>query len=273
MTFTGGRVVPHLRVASSAVDVPPVGLGTWQVFDGPRGRDAAARVVPAFLDGGGRLVDSSPMYGSAEEALGAALGDRREEAVVATKIWTSSVEEGRRQLERQLGFYRGRVDLEQVHNLVNWRGHLDWLEAERDAGRILRLGATHYAASAFGELEEVMRTGRIDAVQVPYNPDQREVEDRILPLAEELGLEVIAMRPLGAGGLGRGPDAAELEALGVETWAEAVLVWALSDPRVDVVIPATSHPEHARANLRAAEHPGFGPDERRAVEGLWRARR
>lgn len=254
------------------MDVPPVGLGTWQVFDGARGREVAGPVVAAFLDGGGRLVDSSPMYGTAEAALGAALGDRRAEAYVATKVWTRSVDEGRAQFERQLRFYGGRVDLEQVHNLVNWRRHLDWMEAEREAGSIRELGATHYSPSAFGELEDVMRTGRIAAVQVPYNPDEREVEDRILPLAGELGLQVVAMRPLGAGGLGRGPGEAELAQLGCETWAEAVLVWGLSHERIDAVIPATSSPAHAAANLRAAAHPGFGPDERRAVERFWRSR-
>jgi aryl-alcohol dehydrogenase-like predicted oxidoreductase len=257
------------RPLGPGLDVPPVGLGTWQVFDGRAGAAAAPPVVAALLDGGGTLVDSSPMYGSAEAALGGALGDRRDEAVVATKIWTAGVDEGRRQFERQLGFYGGRIELEQIHNLVNWRGHLDWLEAERDAGRIRLLGATHYARSAFGELMEVMRTGRIQAIQVPYNPDERDAERAVLPLARELGLGVLVMRPLGSGGLGRGPDTAELERLGVQSWAEAVLVWALSDPRVSAVIPATSSPEHARANLRAAAHPGFGPDERRHVEALW----
>jgi len=260
------------RPLGPGLDVPPVGLGTWQVLDGAAGAAAAPGVVAELLDGGGTLVDSSPMYGTAEQALGAALGDRRDGAVVATKIWTSSLDEGRAQFARQLEFYGGRIELEQVHNLVHWRGHLDWMEAERDAGRIRVLGATHYARSAFRELMEVMRTGRIQAIQIPYNPDERDVERGVLPLAEELGLGVLVMRPLGSGGLGRGPEGRELDELGVESWAEAVLVWALSDPRVTAVIPATSSPDHARANLRAAAHPGFGPDERRHVERLWRRR-
>jgi aryl-alcohol dehydrogenase-like predicted oxidoreductase len=268
------------RSLGPGVEVPVVGLGTWQVFDvGPGGRAGADAVVDAVFDAGGRLFDSSPMYGRAEEVLGAALDGRRDEAVVATKIWAGSVDEGHAQLKRQLDWYGGRVDLEQVHNLVEWRAHLDWMERERDAGHIGLLGATHYNAGAFDELATVMRTGRIQAIQVPYNPEEREVEQEILPLAEELGLGVLAMRPLGGSGglgravrLGRGPSREELEPLGVETWAEAVLVWALSDPRVTAVIPATSNPDHATANTRAGDHPGFHAEQRGHVEELWRKR-
>ncbi|HEV7885984.1 MAG TPA: aldo/keto reductase [Acidimicrobiales bacterium] len=253
---------------STGLSLPVVGLGTWQVSDIPA-------VAEAMLDGGARVFDSSPMYGQAERRLGQALADlaRRGEAWVATKVWAGSVEEGRRQFADQLGFFGGRVELEQVHNLLLWQAHLDWMEAEREAGRIGLLGATHWQASAFVELEAVMRTGRVQAVQIPYNPDEREVEDRILPLAEELGLGVLVMRPLGSGGLGRGPGPSELAALGVETWAEAVLKWALSDRRVSVVIPATSDVGHARANLRAGEPPWFDEEQRRLVEKLWEKRR
>jgi aryl-alcohol dehydrogenase-like predicted oxidoreductase len=208
------------------------------------------------------------MYGRAERVLGRALDGFRERAFVATKIWTGSMEEGRAQLEDQLGFYGGRIDLEQVHNLVAWESHLGWLETEREAGRVGHLGATHYAPFAFEELARVMRTGAIAVVQIPYNPREREVEREILPLAEELGLGVIVMRPLGEGALLPGPSADRLGPLGVETWAEALLKWALSDPRVTAVIPATTSPEHARQNARAGSPPWFGPEERRYVEEL-----
>jgi aryl-alcohol dehydrogenase-like predicted oxidoreductase len=258
------------RPLAPQLDVPVVGLGTWSVFDLPPERQPVAdAVVDALLSAGGRLFDSSPMYGRAERVLSAALGPRRDEAIIATKIWTPTVSEGRAQFGEHLELYGGRVEVEQVHNLVAWRKHLDWLEEERDAGRIRALGATHYSPMAFRELAEVMRSGRIQMIQVPYNPDEREAERVILPLAAELGLGVLAMRPLGSGRLGRGPEPWALKPLGVETWAEAVLVWALSDPRVTAVIPATADPDHARANARAGEHPGFDPEQRRLVERLW----
>jgi aryl-alcohol dehydrogenase-like predicted oxidoreductase len=262
------------RRLGPGLEVPVVGLGTWRAFDvGPEGQPVADRVVATMLDAGCRVFDSSPMYGRAERVLGAALGARRAEAIVATKIWTPSVEEGQAQFRRQLDFYGDRVDVEQVHNLANTRGHLAWMVEEQRRGRIGLVGATHYNPGAFAELAGIMRSEAIQMVQVPYNPDERDCEAEILPLAEELGLGVLAMRPLGSGGLGSGPPAAELRALGVETWAEAVLVWGLSHPAITAVIPATANPAHAAANARAAAHPGFGPDERRRVEALWAARR
>ncbi len=228
------------RFGRTGLEVPVIGLGTWQTFDvGPGGEDGAREVVDAVWEGGSRFFDSSPMYGRAEGVLGRALGARRDEAIVATKIWTSSPDEARAQYAAQLSYYGGRVDLEQVHNLVAWRAHLDWLEEERDAGRVRFLGATHYSPGAFDELERVMRTGRIDAIQIPFNRQEREAERRILPLAAELDLGVIAMRPLGGGALTRRHDPSEL------------LKWTLSDERVHVAIPATSNPAHARANVAA----------------------
>jgi diketogulonate reductase-like aldo/keto reductase len=251
---------------------PVVGLGTWNTFGGD---DELARdVVEAALANGIRLVDSSPMYGHAERSLAAALEGRRDLATVATKIWAPTVDQGRAQFEEQLGRY-GRVEIEQVHNLVSWREHLAWLEAERDSGRVGRIGVTHYAPSAFRELAEAMLSGRFDTVQLPYNPFERACEGELLPLAQELGMAVIVMRPFSEGELlERQPAEDELEplrAFGIETWAQAVLKWALSDERVDVVIPATRNPLHAAQNALAGEPPWFGPEERLLVERLARA--
>lgn len=248
---------------------PVVGLGTWNTF----GDDArlAAEVVGAARDAGARLVDSSPMYRGAERSLGTALEGRRNGATVATKIWAGSPAEGREQFARQLSWF-GRVDVEQVHNLVAWREHLPWLEAERERGTIGRLGVTHYQAGALGELATALRTGRFQTVQVPYNPLERDCERELLPLAAELGVAVFAMRPLAEGALVRRepprPELEPLRRLGIETWPQALLKWALSDERIDVVIPATRNPEHARANAQAGSPPWLGPEERALVAQL-----
>src|SRR5262245_32079509 len=225
-------------------DVPVVGVGTWQTFrvrcTGAEA-DARARVTEA-LEVGANLFDSSPMYGEAERVVGFALDGRRDRAAVATKVWTASAEDGRRQMGAALAFFSGRVEFYQVHNLVAWRDHLTALERLKEEGSVLAVGATHYSPAAFGELAEVMRTGRVDGIQIPCNPREREVEREVLPLAAELGLGVMVMRPFGQGALvRRPPKAAELAPLapfGVTTWAQALLKWILSDPRCHVAIPA-----------------------------------
>ena len=248
---------------------PVVGLGTWSTFDADR--SLAREVVGAALDAGVRSFDSSPMYGGAERSLGAALDGRRGDARVLTKIWTASPGEARAQYERQLGWF-GRVEVQQVHNLVAWQEHVSWLEEERESGRIDLLGVTHYSTSAFDELERALRTGRFQTLQVPLNPRERTAERRLLPLAQELGVAVVVMEPLRSGSLlTRTPSAAELAPLrghGIETWPQALLKWALSDERVDLVIPATKRPERAAENAAAGAAPWLGPEERALVERL-----
>jgi aryl-alcohol dehydrogenase-like predicted oxidoreductase len=259
---------------TSGLTVPAVGMGTWRTLDvrGERAERRAHEIVREALDAGARFVDSSPMYGEAERVLGEALRERRAEAIVATKVWTSDDGEAERQIRRALDWYVGRVDLYQVHNLVGWRKRLTLLERERDRGTIVAIGATHYSPSAFRELARVMRTGRIAAIQVPYNPHERAVEREILPLADELGLGVVVMRPLGAGRLvRRSPRNSDLEPLrpfGVETWAQALLKWVLSDPRCHVAIPATSRPGRMRENVAAGAPPWFDADARAYVARL-----
>jgi diketogulonate reductase-like aldo/keto reductase len=249
---------------------PVVGLGTWRTFEDDV--DLARRVVDAALEEGCRLFDTSPMYGS-EEALGVALEARRAEATVATKIWADSVDEGEMQFEDQLRWF-GRVEIEQVHNLVAWEEHLPWLEAERDAGRIDRLGVTHWQALAFPELARALRTERFSTLQVPYNPLERECERELLPLAKELGVAVIVMRPLGDKSRLPNPprveELAPLREFGISTWPQALLKWALSDERIDVVIPASRNPDHVRENAAAGEPPWLGPEERALIDRLAR---
>jgi diketogulonate reductase-like aldo/keto reductase len=245
---------------------PVVGLGTWNTF----GTDArlAQAVVDAALEAGYRLFDTSPMYRGAEASLAAALAGRRDAASIATKIWTGSVEEGREQYRRQSEWF-GRVEIEQIHNLVAWEQHAEWLQQERAERRIDRLGVTHYSPSAFRELARALRSGHFDTVQVPLNPYERQCERELLPLAADLGLAVIVMRPLGEGALVRRSVPQDVLAqLGVESWAEALLKWALSDGRVDVVIPATRNPEHVRENAAAGNSPWLDAEQRRLVERL-----
>jgi diketogulonate reductase-like aldo/keto reductase len=250
---------------------PVVGLGTWNTFGTDRA--LAVEVVGAALESGCRLFDSSPMYGGAEESLGFALEGRRGRATVATKIWAGSVADGRAQFADQHRWF-GHVEIEQVHNLVSWEQHLPWLEEERDAGRIGRLGVTHYQATEFDELARALRTGRFSVVQVPYSPVENECEEELLPLAVELGIAVIAMRPLGNKSRLSTPPPGEalapLRDFGVSTWPQALLKWALSDERIDAVIPATRNPAHARENAVAGEPPWLGPDERELVASLAR---
>jgi aryl-alcohol dehydrogenase-like predicted oxidoreductase len=254
----------------TGLKVPVIGLGTSRTFDvGDDRQDMVDEVVELHLEAGTRLVDTSPMYGKSERTLARAIEPRRAETILATKIWTDSVQEGRAQFEAQLRFYGGRVDIEQVHNLVQTDGHLEWMEREKEAGRIGVIGATHYSAAAFGELEEVMRSGHLECIQVPYNPAEREVEDRILPLSVELGLGVIAMRPFGNGSLlKKPPDREDLGALGLSSWGEALLKWCLSDRRVHVAIPATSKADNARANTAAGDGPWLDDEARKRVAEL-----
>lgn len=264
------RLMEIRDLGDTGLRVPVIGLGTSGTFDVGDGRqDMVDEVVAVHFEAGTRVADTSPMYGRAERTLARAIESRRSKTILATKIWTDSIDEGRAQFEEQLKLYGGRVDIEQVHNLVQTDGHLEWMLPEKDSGRIGVIGATHYSAAAFGELEKVMRSGRIECIQVPYNPAEREVENRILPLAEELGLGVIVMRPFADGSLMKNPpDERELRALGLSSWSEGLLKWCLSDRRIHVAIPATSKPENARSNVAAGDGPWLDDDVRRRVAEL-----
>jgi aryl-alcohol dehydrogenase-like predicted oxidoreductase len=267
-------LVERRSLGTSGIDVPVIGMGTWRTFDVRDSREAAQRktVVDTALECGTTLFDSSPMYGAAEQVLGAALDSRRDRALVATKVWTSDDAEAERQIERAMGYFGDTVDVYQVHNLVALSKRLTRLEELRAERRVTSVGITHYDHAAFPTLMDTMRSGRVTCVQVPYNVADRAIEDRLLPLAGERNIGVIIMRPLGAGSLARRHPTAEqlrpFTEFGVETWMQVLLKWLLSDPRVSTVIPATSVPHHARENAAAGNPPWFGPAERAAVVRL-----
>ena len=258
----------------SGLTVPVIGMGTWSTFDVTTAPEVADRrgVVDAALAGGTTLFDTSPMYGEAQRVLALALHGRRERALVADKVWTPSTTEAQEQIGRSLEWYEGTIDIYQIHNLVAWEEHLPVLEALRARGQVRAIGATHYKHAAFGELMRIMRSGRIQMIQIPYNAADREVEREVLPLAAELGLGVLVMQPLGSGKLvSRPPAGRELEPLtrfGVHTWAQALLKWIVSDPRVHAVLPATSRAERATENAAAGRAPWFDAETREFVAML-----
>jgi diketogulonate reductase-like aldo/keto reductase len=239
-------------------------MGTWRTFDTDEDRSP---IVDEALSAGIDLFDSSPMYGKAEGTLARAIEGRRDQVLVATKIWTEDQAEGEAQAARALELY-GTVDVYQVHNLVNLPDQLALLEGLKAAGKVRAIGATHYREEAFGDLATVMRSGRLDMVQIPYNPLRREAEKVLLPLAEEMGLGVLVMSPLQGGTLDRPHAAADLERLGVETWAQAILKWIASDPRVSTVLTATQRPGRPAENARGGEVPMFDAEQRELVSRL-----
>jgi diketogulonate reductase-like aldo/keto reductase len=249
-------------IPSSGEAIPIVGLGTWRVFDvghSPAERAPLKDVLKSLVELGGRVVDSSPMYGAAESVAGdlaAELGIT-DKLFLATKVWTSGREAGVAQMERSLQRLRApRLDLIQIHNLLDWRTHLRTLRESKAAGRIRYLGVTHYTASAYDELERVLRAETLDFVQVNYSLGEREAERRILPMARDRGVAVLANRPFAEGGLFQRvraqpvpPWAAEFDC---ESWAQFFLKWILAHPAVTCAIPGTSRPQHMLDNLKAA---------------------
>jgi diketogulonate reductase-like aldo/keto reductase len=252
-------------IPSTGVALPVVGCGTWQVFDvgaGPAERAPLAEVLAVLFVAGGSVIDSSPMYGRAEGVVGDLLADSasRSKAFLATKVWTTGREAGIAQMERSLQLLQTqRIELMQIHNLVDWRTQLPTLRAWKREKRISYLGVTHYTASAFDQLEAVMRAETLDFVQVNYALDDRAAEARILPLARERGIAVLVNRPFGGGGLLRRlaatplpPWAGELQC---RSWAQLLLKFILGHDAVTCVIPGTSKPEHMADNAAA----GAGP--------------
>jgi diketogulonate reductase-like aldo/keto reductase len=255
--------------------LPVVGLGTWQTFD--VGTDAAAyarlgSVLARFAELGGALVDSSPMYGNSESVLGdlAAQHVLRERLFLATKIWTRGRSAGIAQMEESLRRLKTpRIELMQVHNLVDWKQQLPLLRAWKAEGRIRYLGITHYTASAYGEVEAVLRTEKLDFLQINYSLLEQDSAQRLLPLAAERGVAVIANRPFAEGALfgrvkGRALPA-EAAALGCASWAQLFLRWILAHPAVTCAIPASGKLAHLEDNMAAGLGPLPGLAEQKAL--------
>lgn len=252
-------------IPSSGEHLPLIGLGTWQTFDAgpsPSERAPLEEVLREFVSHGGRLIDSSPMYGNSEAVAGdlAAKLGVRSKLFVATKVWTSGRIAGVRQMEESERRLRARpIDLMQVHNLVDAATHVDTLEAWKREGRVRYVGITHYTASAHDDVIRTMERRRVDFVQINYSVAERHAERRLLPAARERGVAVIANRPFASGDLFRRlrarplpPWAAEI---GCTSWAQILLKFIVSHPAVICAVPATSQAAHLRDNMAA----GLGP--------------
>ena len=251
-------------VHASGERLPAIGLGTWLTFDVGAGAERRARgeVLGAFYEAGGRLVDSSPMYGAAEETIGdehARLG-RPARLFSATKVWTVGGLAGRRQMEKSRNLWRlPRLDLMQVHNLLDWEVHLPTLKEMKAQGRVRYIGVTTSHGRRHDELERIMRREPIDFVQFTYNLNDREAEQRLLPLAAERRLAVLINRPFDGGELFGAKTAKPLPGwakdIACTSWAEAFLKFVVSQPAVTCAIPATSKVAHLRENMRALSGP------------------
>jgi aryl-alcohol dehydrogenase-like predicted oxidoreductase len=274
-------------IPSSGEKLPVIGLGTWRAFDvhlTTDNRRQLEEVLSLLVKLGGRVIDSSPMYGRAEEVIGeltAELGIRDKLATaspsggglfLATKVWTHGKENGIKSMERSMALLRTkRIDLMQVHNLVDVQTHLATLREWKEQGRIRYLGITHHEAGAFPDVEKIMRSEKLDFLQINYSLMEREAEQRILPLAQDRGVAVIVNRPFGAGDLFGKVRSKPLPDWATQfdcrSWAQFFLKWIVGYPAVTCAIPATDKPGHLEDNMQGGV--GRLPDEnmrRRMVE-------
>jgi aryl-alcohol dehydrogenase-like predicted oxidoreductase len=254
------RLIPSTRES-----LPVIGLGSYQTFDvgsGAADRDGPRAVIDAFVRADGKLIDSSPMYGNEESVIGECLHELalQQKIFIATKVWTSGREAGIQQMEAsQRKLRTTKLDLIQVHNLLDADTHLRTLDEWKEAGRVRYAGITHYTASGHAAVEKILKSRPIDFVQINYSLVEREAERRLLPLAAERGVAVIVNRPFAGGSLLNRLSrrvlvdcAAELQC---DSWAQLALKFIISHPAVTCVIPATSNAAHLRDFLRA----GVGP--------------
>ena len=270
MSRAAAQPAPRITrpIPASGEPLPVIGLGTWQSFDA--GGDAAARaalaeVLRLFAAAGGGMIDSSPMYGSSEAVAGDLMAQTglRDKLFVATKVWTNGAAQGVRQMEESLRLLRvSRIDLMQVHNLTDVATHARTLADWKARGRVRYVGITHYSSYAYAEVERQLKAGGWDFLQINYSLDEREAEQRLLPLAHDKGVAVIANRPFASGAMFRRVRGKPLPAwaaeIGVASWAQYFLKWIVGHPAIGCAIPATAKPAHMQDNLAAGS--GALPD-------------
>jgi len=253
----------HRPIPRSSEELPVIGLGTWQTFDPPstdaRTLASLEQTLRVLHDAGGRVIDSSPMYGKSEEIAGrlSTKAGINADLFIATKVWTTGRASGIRQMEdsmRLLG--RTRIDLMQIHNLVDWRTHIATLREWKAQGRVRYVGITHYEPSAYGDLERVMGSEKPDFVQLAYSIGVRDAADRVFPLARDLGIGVLVNRPFEGGGLFAHARTKPLPTFAqafASSWAQAFLKFVIAHPAVTCAIPGTGNPEHMRDNAQAGD--------------------
>ena len=284
-TMTTAHEEPALllrSIPSTGETLPAIGLGTWRTFDlgpSPNERAPLKEVLSHFVQAGGKVIDSSPMYGRAEAVIGDLASELhlRDSLFLATKVWTSGRQAGIDSMAHSLDrLQTKRLDLMQVHNLVDFETHLATLRAWKEEGRIRYLGITHYVDSAFPEVEGILRREKLDFLQINYSIIDRAADERLLPLARDRGVAVLINRPFASGDLFARlrtrplPDwAAEFDC---KSWAQFLLKWILGNASVTCAIPATSNVRHLEDNMAGGT--GRLPDEkmrRRMAEFVARA--
>lgn len=259
--FETHKMVNKRPIPSTNEQIPVVGLGTWQTFDVGDSKEERAplrEVLKIMIEHGGTLIDSSPMYGRSEKVVGELTTELKikEKIFEATKVWTSGEEEGIQQMNSSMNLMQAApIDLMQVHNLVDWKTHLKTLKKWKEEGKIRYLGMTHYHKGGYAELEKIMRTEKLDFIQINYNLAVRDAAERILPLAKDKGIAVLINRPYNGGMLFRltrnksFPEWAEV--FDAKTWGQLFLKFILANPAVTCVIPGTSKAKHMKDNVQA----------------------
>ena len=268
-------------IPSTNEPMPVIGFGTWQTFD--VGQDRAAldqrrQVLEILFEAGGRMIDSSPMYGRAEAVVGDLLSEMkaRERAFLATKVWTSGERAGLAQMQASHDKMRApTIDLMQIHNLVDWRTHMKTLRAWKEKGRFRYIGIAHYTNAALDELAQILESERIDFVQMGYSLPERAAERRLLPVAAKRGVAVIANQPFDSGNAFQRVKGKALPEwageLGCSSWAQFLLKYIVSHPAVTCAIPGTANPAHARDNVAAGMGRMPNDRERRRMVEAWEA--